>query len=150
MKQLLPIIVSLLFVAIAITALCQRDNALRRYAHAEHTIQQNVLVIDSLETMCQFQAADIEYWQKEAKSVAVDIDLQNEVVRMLKARAEALEGRIQKMAGAFHIREQNLYAEIDRLRKELRGCVPEHPQDPPYTPPNQEPIEPAPPVPGCR
>ena len=79
--------------------------------------------------------------EKDLDAADIVIDCLTEDIRGYKALNEAQEGRIRKMAGAYHIRELELLKEIDRLKKKLLDCD---------TPPNQEPIEPAPLIPGCR
>jgi hypothetical protein len=109
--------------AITVTALYQRDNVIRRDKFSQ-------LQIDLIDTL-----------DKENRDLLVKIvDLKKDI-RGYKALNEAQEGRIQKMAGVFRIRELQLLEQIDRLKKALQGCFP-----------NQEPIEilPAPPVPGCN
>ena len=116
----IPYFMCIILVVISSFALNQRYHYYEEYEVAKHTIEQHELVIDSWETICKTQDAEISHWIRENQGLAEDIDKQNEAVRGYKARAEALEGRIRKMAGAYHVREMNLLAEIGRLEKKLQ------------------------------
>ncbi len=132
-KALGPGILCFIFIAIALTVARQRDITIQKYQATQVTIEQRDIVIDSLETMCQYQAVEIEHWIRENQGLAEDIDGLNINIEAYQAYNDSLEGRIRKMAGVYQIREQVLLDEIERLEQDC----------------HQEPIEPAP-IPGCR
>jgi hypothetical protein len=107
LKNLLAIIAVLLLMVACVIALCQRDYAIQRYEKAEITI-------DCLETFTRLQADTIEMWVEDHRELSIDcVDLQEDI-RGYKALNEVMEGRIQRMAGAYHIRELNL---LERIRE---------------------------------
>ena len=124
LKDSWVIIVILTLLAVCVTTLCQRNNvlqryevAVQRYEAAEITIKRRDKrrdkTIDCLKTMCRLQAEEIDLLhEKDFKNV--------DDIRGYKARAEALEGRIRKMAGAYHVREMKLLDEIEWLNKYIR------------------------------
>jgi hypothetical protein len=110
LKNLLAIIMVLLLMVACVIALCQRDYAIQRYEKAESTVY-------CLETFTRLQADTIEMWVKVHREIAIAcVDLQEDI-RVYKALNEAMEGRIQKMAGAYHIRELNLLERIRELEE---------------------------------
>jgi hypothetical protein len=66
-----------------------------------------------LETVCKLQLDDINSWSDKDLEQKLKIVKLNDDIRGYKAFNEALEGRIQKMAGAYHLRELNL---LERIR----------------------------------
>ena len=168
LKDLWAIIVILILMAICATALCQRNTAVRSLDRCKAEVERQEIVIDALETMCRFQAEDInrqniaseayqalidklleknslqakEYEDLEARAARFG-EVAKGQVEALMARAEALEGCIRKRAGAYQNREQGLLDEIERLEQELHLCRFGLPH-------SSEPIEPASPIPGCR
>ena len=123
----------LILMAICATALCQRDTALRSLDRCKAEVERQEIVLDQWETFYQFR--DEIAKMRDERVAKLDDD-----IRGYKALNEAMEGRIRKMAGAYHVRKMNLRERIreleDRLRSEM--LPPEIVDHPPY----QEPIEP--------
>lgn len=125
-ELLVPYFVCIILIVVGSVALNQRRDAIRRYEAAQAAIGRQEMVIDCLETMCRVQAKDIENLVADAYESNIDYEELWEDIDSYKARAEALEGRIQKMAGAYHVREMNLLAEIERLKEQMRSGVHPH------------------------
>ena len=129
------ITVVLVMFAACSTVVCQRNTALRSLDRCKAEVERQEIVLDQWETFYQFRDEIAKMWDERVAKL-------NDDIRGYKALNEAMEGRIQKIAGVFHIREQNLLDDIKYLGDELLKCKQ-------GTPPNQEPIEPAP-TPDCR
>jgi hypothetical protein len=119
--------VILILIAVDTTTLYQRNTAIRRYQAAETTVEQFEACYDRLATYSEVQEETIGVWLKENRGLARDIDKQNEAIRGYKARAEALEGRLHKISGAYRFRELELLEEIKRLKEYIQSISP--PQD---------------------
>ncbi len=133
LKDSWAIIVLLVLIVVCTTTLCQRNNAIYQYVKAEITIEQRDTVIYALETRCRLQVRDIKMWEAKNLALAETIvkwrdaansweAVYNEEKRWSKVLNEAMEGRIRKMAGAYHIREMELLKEIEELKKKLLDC----------------------------
>ena len=131
----------LVMFAACCTTLCQRDTALRSLDHCKAEVERQEIVLDQWETFYQFRDEIDKMWDERVAKL-------NDNIRGYKALNGALEGRIRKMAGVFHIREQNLLDDIKYLGDELLKCRTNISPGSP-DPPNQEHIESAP-IPGCR
>ena len=143
-------IVVLVLFAVCCTTLCQRDIALRSLDHCKSEVQRLEDVRQFLATTCRLRARDIEEW--EAKNLA----LAEQVVELKTAWEESdallykelnavLEGRINKITSAFHVREMQLLAEIEHLKGELHLCkfgLPPSPNKIPNKIPNWDALEP--------
>ena len=104
------------------TTLCLRDIALRENQSLKAEIVQWE---ETYDTACEIQLADIKLWDERVLADCKVIIKLNEDIQGYKALNEALEGRVQKMAGLFYKREENLRDEIVRLRAQLRsGIIP--------------------------
>ena len=102
-------------------------------------VTNNELVIDSLEVLCNLQIEQIELYDGFVLADSKVIIKLNDDIKGYKALNEILEGRIRKMAGAYHVREQELLEEIDQLMSELHLCRFSLPPSPEPTP-----------TPGCK
>jgi len=117
-------------ISIGVIALNQRD-------HCRAEVERQEIVLDQWETYYQFQGEIHKVWDERVRVDRKVIVKLNDDIRGYKALNEALEGRIRKMAGGYHIREMNLLAEIERLKEELQIRM-----TPPNKIPNWDALEP--------
>lgn len=80
MRNVWPVLF-LIFFVISITALHQRDCAIRRYETAKETIEQCDTVIYDLDTTCRLQARDIKMWEAKNLALAEQVNKQKQWFR---------------------------------------------------------------------
>ena len=102
------IVANLILVVTNITTSYQRNTAIWRYQVAEATIEADEVVFDQWETFYQSQGEIIGIWNAKRDKLEDDI-------RAYKAMAEALEGRLQKMASVYRSRELELLEKLEEL-----------------------------------
>lgn len=83
----------------------------------EQKVEQDDIVIYSLETRCRLQVRDIKMWEARNLALAEQANDLKDDIRGYEAKIEALYGRIDRLERVYLFREQELLDEIEQLKE---------------------------------